>query len=202
MIPFFCQGKAVQRETSQAVGIGAKEIPTADALNHFRPGERVFISEPDGTEIEYLGTIQSVATDSITVELATQASKSEGAKLWTPQAMFEWPSGAPGAARRSHLTGVEAVRSLGNVSYATRLHSPYEIEDVRFDNLTDERFEQLLSWFEREANEGLEEFTYVDASRVVRRVRLDAPTVEWQRTARNLLAVEFKLHLLCQAEYI
>jgi len=202
MIPLFCQGKDVQRETSQAVGVGAKEIPTADAADHFRAGQRVFISEPDGSEIEYLGTILSVAINSITVELATQAAKSAGAKLWTPQTLFEWPSASADAAQRSRLTGDEVIRSLGGDCYATRLHSPCEIESVQFENLTDERFEQLSSWFEQQANEGLEEFTYVDASRVVYSVRLEAPKLEWTRTARNLIAVEFKLHLLSEASYI
>jgi len=202
MIPLFCQGKDVQRETSEAIGIGARQIPTADAANQFRAGERVFISEPNGAEVEYLGTIQSVATDSITVELATAAAKSEGAKLWTPQEMFEWPAGALGAAQRSCHSGVEVVRSLGGVSYATRLHSPYETEKVRFENLSDERFEQLSSWFEQQANGGLDEFTYVDGAHAVWRVRLDAPTLEWSCTARDLVAVEFNLHLLSAPSYV
>jgi hypothetical protein len=202
MIPLFCQGKAIQRETSQAVGMGARLIPTADANNYFHPGERIFISEPDATEVEFLGMIQSVASDSITVELATEAGKSEGAKLWTPQAVFEWPSGAAGEVRRSHHSGVEVVRSLGGVAYATRLRSAYEIESVRFENLTDGRFEQLSSWLGQQANDGLEEFTYVDPSRMLWRVRLDAPTLESSRNARDLVVIGFNLHLLSQASYI
>lgn len=202
MIPLFCQSKDVQRETSQAVGAGARLIPTADADDYFCAGQRVFISEPDASEVEFLGAIQSVAEDTITVELATQAAKSEGAKLWTPQAAFEWPAGAADAARRSRRSGVEVVRSLGGVAYATRLHSPYEIERVQFDNLTPERFAQLSSWFEQQADGGLEEFSYVDAARAVWRVRLDAPTLESSRNARDLLALHFDLHLLDNAQYV
>jgi hypothetical protein len=202
MTPLFCQGKDIQRETSAAVGIGARLIPTAEANSYFRPGVRVFISEPDATEVEFLGAIQSVASDSITVELATQAAKNEGAKLWTPLAVFEWPAGAAGATRRIHQGGVEVVRSLGGVAYATRLHSPCETENVRFDNLTDERFELLSSLFTQQANDGLEEFTYVDDGRAVWRVRLEAPTLESSRNARDLVVVGFNLHLLDAASYV
>ena len=202
IIPLFCQGKAVERETSQAVGIGAKVIPTPDAASYFESGNRIFISEPDATEIEYLGSVQSVAADSITATLATEAAKGSGAKLWTPAALFEWPVGSESAARRVRHTGVETVRSLGGNAWATRLESPYEIEVVRFDNLTREKSEQLSAWFDNEAGGGLEEFTYVDAARAVWRVRLDAPTLEWSPTARGLIAGEFKLHLLGEAAYV
>jgi len=202
MIPLFCQGKDVQRTTSQALGIGARQIPTAQAADYFRAGERVFVSEADVTDVEYLGTIQSVAADSITVELATQAARAEGAPLWTPGAMFEWPAGSDGAASRARHGGVEVVRSLGGEGYATRLHVPYDVESVRFENLTDDRFAQLSSWFDAPANGGLEEFTYVDATRVVWRVRLDAPVLEWSRNPRHLIAVGFNLHLLSEAVYV
>lgn len=201
IIPFFCQSKATQRETSQAVGIGTRLIPTLGAEDYFQPGQRIFISESDATEIEHLGTIQSVATDSITVGLATEAAKAVAAKLWTPEDVFEWPVGAEAAVRRMHHTGVGVIRSLGGDAYATRLQTPYEIEHVRFDNLTDDRFEQLSAWFEQQAGGGLEEFTYVNAAREVWRVRLDAPTLEWSRNPRDLIAVEFQLQLLNEASY-
>jgi len=207
MIPLFCQGRAVERPTSQAVGMGAKQIPTDDATSYFSAGERVFISEADGSEVEYLGTIASVATNSVTVELATEAAKSEGAKLWTPEAMFEWPmqtgTARPPAGGRVRHGGVEVVRSLGGEAYATRLGSAYVTESVRFENLTDERFGQLSSWLEQEADGGLEEFTYVDGSRVVRRVRLDVPAFEWtRRTAGDLIVAGFNLHFLAEATYV
>jgi hypothetical protein len=201
MIPLFCQDKDVQRTISQAVGIGTRQIPTEQAASYFRAGERVFVSKADATEVEYLGTIQTVATDSITVELATQVAHAVGAPLWTPGAVFEWPAGSDGAARRVRRGGVEVVRSLGGEGYATRLHLPYDVESVRFENLTDERFGQLSSWFDIQANGGLQEFTYVDAARVVWRVRLDAPALEWSRNPRNLIVVGFNLHLLSEAKY-
>lgn len=201
MIPIFCQDKATERPTSQAVGIGATDIPVANASSYFNAGERAFISEPDATEVECLGTIQAADSDSITVEFATAAAKALGAMVWVPDKFFEWPAGEDVRARREQHSGVEVVRSLGGAAYSTRLHSPYEIETVAFDNVTGERRTQLAGFFDQAAEGGLEAFTYVDASRAVWRVRLDAPTLEWSRTARDLLAVEFRLQLLEAALY-
>jgi len=49
--------------------------------------------------------------------------------------------------------------------------------------------------------DGLPQFTYVDAARVVWTVCLDAPTLEWSRNDRGLIAVGFNLHLLSEASY-
>lgn len=202
MIPLFCQGKDVQRETSEALGIGVRQIPTADADSHFFAGQRVFISETDETEIEFLGIILSVAADSITVEFATQAAKNSGAKLWTPPAVFDWPAGTADSSRRTRHSGVEVVRSLGGEAYATRLREPYNIEIVQFDNLSDERFARLFLWFDQNADGGLEEFTYVDAARAVWRVQWESPMLEWSRNPRGLVVVGFQLHLLSEASYV
>jgi len=201
MIPIFCRDKATERPTSQAVGIGATDIPIADASSYFAAGERVFISESDATEVEYLGTIRAADSDSITVEFATAAAKGAGAKVWTPDKVFEWPAGEDARAKRIRHSGVEVVRSLGGVAYATRLALPYEVEEVAFESLTDGRRAQLEDFFDEAADGGLDAFTYVDAARGVWRVRLDAPVLEWGRTARGLLAVEFRLQLLEGALY-
>ena len=202
MIPFFCQAKAIQREASEPVGIGARQIPTLGAGIYFDAGDRIFISEADATEVEYLGSVVSVAADAITVELATAKAHGAAAKLWTPLDVFEWPAGLPEAARTMYHSGVEVVRSLGGVAYSTRLASPYEVESVRFENLTDERAAQLLTWIDQQADGGLLEFSYVDGARVVWRARLDAPTVEFSRNSRDLLVAAFNLHLLSEASYV
>ena len=202
MIPFFCQAKDIQRETSEPVGVGARQIPTLGAGSYFHAGDRIFISEADETEVEYLGSVVSVAADAISIELATAKAHSTAAKLWTPLNIFEWPAGPPGAAQRTYHGGVEVVRSLGGVAYSTRLASPHEIESIRFENLTDGRAGQLSAWIEQEADGGLLEFTYVDPSRTVWRARLDAPTVEFSRNSRDLLVAAFNLHLLSEASYV
>lgn len=201
MIPIICQDKATERPTSQAVGIGATDIPITNASSYFNAGERAFISEPDATEVEYLGTIQAADADSITVEFATAAAKGSGAKVWVPDKIFEWPAGKEVRVRRVHDSGVEVVRSLGGKAYATRLRTAVEVEHVTFENVTDERRTELTDFFDQAADGGLDAFTYMDAARAVWQVRLDAPTLEWRRTARDLLAVEFRLQLLDPAVY-
>lgn len=202
MIPLFCQSKEVQRETSGAVGAGVRIIPTLGAADSFRAGRRVFLSEFDQTKIEFLGTIQSVAADSITVAFATREGKAPGAKLWTPRSLFEWPVGLEPAAKRTQQTGVEIVRAVGGPAYATRLRQPHYVESVRFEDLTDERALQLAEWFTAQAAGGLEPFSYVDAARVIWRVALDAPALEWSRNARHLLSVSFCLQLTARGEYV
>ncbi|MCX8038274.1 MAG: hypothetical protein N3D11_14695 [Candidatus Sumerlaeia bacterium] len=202
MIPLFCQSKDVQRETSAAVGAGVRIIPTLGAAESFRAGRRVFLSKFDLTDIEFLGSIQSVAADAVTVAFATRESKGPGAKLWTPQSLFEWPVSLEPAVQRTQQTGVEVVRAIGGPAYATRLRQPQWVETVRFDDLTDERAAQLAEWFDQQAAGGLEQFSYVDAARVLWRVALDTPVLEWSRNARHLLSVGFRLQLIAQGEYV
>ena len=156
----------------------------------------------DFPEPEYLGMIRAVATDLVTVELATQASKAAGANLWTPVAVFEWPAGEGAAARRARQSGVEVVRSLGGVAYATRLREAGLAESVRFENLTEKRLGELLDWIEEEAGDGLDEFTYVDYARVLWRVRVEMPSFEWRRNERDLAVAEIRLLLLAENSYI
>jgi hypothetical protein len=202
MIPLFCQSKSTQHVTSEAIGAGVREIPAADANAFFGEGERLFVSEPDGSEAEFLGRIQEIATDVITVELATQAAKGAGAKLWTPEAVFDWPVGDDVHSTRERQSGVEVVRSLGGAAYATRLRTACVSETVRFENLTDERFAALLDWIEQRSEDGLEEFTYVDVARVVRRVRLAVPSLEWHRNARDLTVADMGYFFLAESSYI
>jgi len=201
-VPLFCQGKDIERPTSGAVGPGATEIPVADAPDWFSAGPPAFMSSSDGSGVEYLGIVRAVGLQTVAVELATQQTRPEGSLLWTPSALFHWPAGEEVSTRRVRHGGVETVRSLGGVAYSTRLHSPYEVERVVIENLTEERFARLASWIEQTASDGLEEFTYVDARREVWRVRLDAPSLEWGRSGRpGLVSVAFDLQLLESAAY-
>jgi hypothetical protein len=121
--------------------------------------------------------------------------------LWTPEAVFEWPAGRDVEAKRERRSAVAVERSLGGVAYATRLGAACACESVRFGNLTDERFAALLDWVEQKANDGLEAFSYIDASRVVRRVRLEAPSLEWQRNDRDLIAADLRILFLAETSY-
>ena len=201
MIPLFCQGKDKQAVTSAPVGLGVRLIPVTGASLLFEAGDRRFVSEGDGSACEYLGTVQSVATDSVAVEFATGATRTAGAPLWIPAALWAWPAGLGVTVRHARATGVEIRRSLGGTAYATRLLEPYEIESVRFESLPDGPFAALRAWFEDRAQDGLAEFTYIDAERAIRRVRLEAPRLEWSRSAKGLIAVGFDLQLL-EALYI
>lgn len=202
MIPFFCKSKDIERTTSGAVGVGATEIPTVDAPSYFTAGDRLFISDPDGAGVEYLGTVVSVGSAMLTVEFATATARAAGDIIWTAQSRLDWPPGKRASIVSTKRSGVEVVRSLGGLGYATRLHDAYRVETVRFENLTDDRFATLSLWFDQQTNGGLDEFTYVDSDRVVRRVRFDAPQLEWRRTAEDLIALAFNLQLLAESSYI
>lgn len=202
MIPFFCQGKDVQTATSGAVGVGTRTIPVQDASSYFASGLRLFISHADGSEVEYLGHVQSVDVDSVTVELATTVARAAGASVWTPLYALEWPAGRDVAVTRRRRTGVELVRTLGAEAYASRLHDAYEEISVRLSNLTDSRLDALLSWLEQQAEGALQDFTCVDADRTVWRVMFDLAALEWTRTERDLTLAEFNLQLLEKAVYV
>ena len=201
MIPFFCQGKDTQAATSGPLGLGTRTIPVTNAGALLHPGERLFINDPGGGPCEYLGRVHSVQVDSATVEFATGRTRAAGANVWTPALEFEWPAGPEVTVRRARHGGVELVRSLGGTAWSTRLESPHETEAVAFE-LSEDRFARFASWCEQTANDGLTDFTYVDSSRSASSVRLEIPTLEWSRTARGLIAVSFKLHLLIEGEYV
>jgi hypothetical protein len=201
MIPFFCQNKATQQTTNAPVGLGSRTIPIADASSHFATGETVFISHSDGSAVEFLGTIEAADADSLTIEFATEIARATGALVWTPLHAFAWPPGRDVSVVRICRSGVEVMQALGGTAYATRLQTARESGNIRFANLTEERFEALRDWFDARADFGLEEFTYIDAARRVHRVCLATPDLSWRRTDRGLVAVEFELLLLGTEAY-
>lgn len=103
--PIVAFGKTDSKTATAAVSAGDTEIEVDNSGSDYAVGDDLFISKSDDTELEYLGQLTAVASDSVTVEVAVAADKGASAKLWKPNTSFRFSSG-PGF-------GVRFVDRLG-----------------------------------------------------------------------------------------
>lgn len=82
--PVVAYGKSVEDTADAAVGIGQSTF-TANAHNYV-VGNRIIVSENDGTEIQHLGLVTTKDTNTFTTEWETNSDKdgSGVAKFWKP----------------------------------------------------------------------------------------------------------------------
>ena len=201
MRPLFATGKQNEQTLAQAIPEGTTEIPVANASNYFTEGDHLFISESDGSELEYLGIATSVSTTVVTVARAVSSAKSTGALLWKPVAMFQWEVGRSSPLVRTYNSGVEVQRSVGGVLYSTQVSDPYRMESLFFEQLTRENYQQYEQWVHDVIHDGLDAFTYVDEECVVGVVKLLTPKLVQKERYPRLVSLLVELQYVAEGSY-
>lgn len=140
MNPIFAKGKTNEQSESGSVAAGVTVIPVADANSYFAVGQPIFISETDGTEVEYLGPAIAVSTSAVTVTHALQQAKGPGYKVWRPTDYVLMPYGISSPFDGTLALGVETQRSLGGEVYRTKTEDSYKQAVLTWDKL------KALTW--------------------------------------------------------
>jgi hypothetical protein len=201
MRPLFATGKQNEQTLSQPISEGATEIPVANASTYFAEGDHLFISESDGSELEYLGIATSVSTTSVTVARPVASAKSAGALLWKPVAVFQWEVGRSSPLVRTYHSGVEVQRSVGGVLYSTQVSDPFRTESLFFERVTRENYQQYEQWVCDVIHDGLDAFTYVDEEGVVSVVKVLGPKLVQKEHYPRLVSVLVELQYVTQGSY-
>ncbi len=157
MKPILALGKTNEQSESGSVNAGAKVIPVTDTSG-FAVGDPIFISETDGSEVEYLGEIVSKTASDITISYAVKESKGPGYKVWKPTYYELMPYDVSSPDKRTAL-GVETQRTQSGVPYRTRIADPYTIVTLTWEMLPRSVLQALDTFIIVHLNHGIEKCT-------------------------------------------
>jgi hypothetical protein len=119
--PVFCKGK-VQTITA-TVTAASTTIPLVGAATYFTAGNHVFASAVDESDLQYLGKVMTVATNSFTVSLAPIYN---GARIWRPSTVCNFQRSPGLGTIPSRDLGVSIQQSRGGVPYVTATADPID----------------------------------------------------------------------------
>ena len=191
--PVFSRGKEQEQSLTQAASAPTHHLYTADASLNFAVGDRIFIAEADGSELEFLGAVTALAPTYLTTALALRASKSATALLWRSAQAFVWPVEPSLPVVKERSTGILCARALGGTLYSTRVAEPNRVDTLRFERLPLRVFEEFQEWVDAVLGGGLLDFTYVDERACVSTARLTAPQLPQRQPDEQLTELELEI---------
>ncbi|MCX7017109.1 MAG: hypothetical protein NTW86_31860 [Candidatus Sumerlaeota bacterium] len=200
--PVFARGKEQEQSLTQAASAPTHHLYTAEASLNFAVGDRIFIAEADGSELEFLGAVTATAPTYLTTALALRASKSATALLWRAARAFVWPVEPSLPVEKQHSTGIVCARALGGTLYSTRVAEPNRVDTLRFARLPLPVFEEFREWVEHVLEGALLDFTYVDERAQVSTARLAAPRIAQRQPDEQLTEIELEIAIQTEGAYV
>jgi hypothetical protein len=201
MKPLFARGKQNERTLTQFVQQGSTQLPIAGASLYFSVGDKIFVSEADGSELEFLGNALAVETNQLTTARGLAGDKDDGAHVWKPLERFEFEIGRSSPFLRKFDTGIEAQRTIGGQVYSTRVREPGWTEVLSFSKLSRANFFAFQDFLRDSLNDGLNEFTYVDEAGDIAVVRLLTTQIEQHEQFPQLATLKLELFYLQQGQF-
>jgi hypothetical protein len=198
--PLFAKARDRERTLTQAAQAGTKTLHVS-APSEFALGDRIFVSESDGSELEYLGPVTQIGADSLTVTHALANPKTITARIWRPQSAFQWDTVTTEPVERVFHEGIAVERSVGGALWAVRLADPIREDTLRFTGVSRAAFASFRSWLSSHACGGLDDFTWVDEQRACARVRLlNCDFIQLEKVPR-VVALDIRLAVLGEGAY-
>lgn len=195
---FFCRDRESQSLLDASMESGGHVIPLDDANLLFSVGDLVFISEADGSELEFLGGVREVDADSMECALPARTTKAAGAHFWKAMASIHVAAESAQPLARKIVSGVSLERALSGTHYAIRTAATRETLDLKLDGMTTQRERSLHEWLKVQTQGGLLPFTLVAPERRVLAVRFDAGALE--RAERDVTRASVRLPLVIESE--
>jgi hypothetical protein len=119
--PVFARGKGTQRTVSSyAIGTSSTVVTLSAAASPMAVGQHLFVSNADGTAVEYLGKIRAVSGSQVTASLVAQGARAAGALAWTPAAVWQAATVPSAVYEPSYVSGVETLETAGPALLHTR----------------------------------------------------------------------------------
>jgi hypothetical protein len=195
------KGRAGERVLTAVIPAGGKSIALAGADTIFALTQRLFISEADDSELQWLGRVTQVTSSAVSFSRTLKLAKSSGAKLWRAASVFDLPMDAPLPARRTTETGVVTQRSAGGEFYAIQVAEPRTTLRLVLNDLTPSSEDTLLAWLAEQTRWGLDPFTLLDSSGAPSVVRLAEGPIEQEREAGGRRRLTLPLTIVEEGAY-
>lgn len=161
---------------------GARSLALAGAGAAFAPPQKIFISEADGSETEWLGRVTQATSAALSFSRPLRASKNGGARIWRPAAALEFPPDSIRPERRATVPGVAAERTPAGTVYAIQTAEPQTSLRLVFEDLAATAEDALILWLAG-LRWGLDPFTLLDPGGRLAAVRLTGDPVLQERDA-------------------
>lgn len=202
MRPVFVRGKMNEQTLSGSVSAGSCRLPVTGAIGYFTAGDLIFVSDADGTLVEFLGPATVVLANEVRTLGAVAMGRSTGARIWKPEHFFQWTVERAMPILRTHDTGIVARRSAGGVLYVTKVRETSISETLRFEDLRRSEAVQFTDWVEECLNGGLEKFTFCDGEGAVQISILLSTRILQNEKSYQHVTLELELECIESASYL
>ncbi len=159
--PIFAFGRS-KDTTDAGGGIIGQTTFTLVSFGAWTTGDPVFVSESGDTEVEYLGTVQSVSDPDITTEFGLVAAKAAGMKIWTPTLSVEMPSPVEARPEITRDSGIEFRKGLDGITRPIRSRDASKSLIIGYEHCTTSIYDDLVAFMENTSgpNFGLTRFGF------------------------------------------
>lgn len=195
----FAKGTGAQSCLTQAAAAGVRSLPLAGA--GFAPAQRLFISEADGSEIQWLGRVTQAGSSTISFSRPLELAKSAGARLWSAAATLELSTESLLLERKTVETGILTERSAGGQYYALKLTAPKTVLRLALAAEDSSLEEALMGWLEEQTGWGLDPFTLVNPENGICIVRLSGEPISQEQSASGKRRLVFSLAIAQEGAY-
>jgi hypothetical protein len=209
--PVFALGKAHEQALGTDAQEGATEFYVSD-LTGIVIGQHAFLSDADGSAVEYVGriTAKNALIVDVTVQFPLLADRAADAKFWVAAASWQAVS-VPGVGDWANRVdpGLQSVASTGAENLFSRTRDAREIVTVGWQMISVADWQACKVWLHDNASYGLGAFTaawkdYDSGERRCARVKLENPErlLQAQTAMFGWRGVSMEFAVAGDAEYL
>lgn len=201
MNPIISRRKKSQTVISSSVNQDSDFIPVQNADTYFCSGDLIFISKPDDSDLECLGTVVAVFSTHIKTTFALAASKPNQAKIWKSSSFFKFLVPVIIPIQIKLDTGVTQTETIGGAVYNTKTAEKKIIESLKFEAASKKHFESFIAWIDSQTYNGLYPFTYISPNREVSKVCLIPNKTIFTERLKGMFEMTLELQILNKGVY-
>jgi hypothetical protein len=198
----FAKGKMNEREIVSFAGASSFVIPVTDASIYFSAGDLIYISDPDYSDVEFLGPVTSITGNEIQCLSALKKSRLAGSRVWKPENYIMWPRKRSVPKKRRIETGIQSRFSAGSHLFLTRIREKSVFENLRFQDLRLREIHLFSDWIDSVIDGGLEIFTFTDEDSVVSTAAISSPELIYIEKSQDALLIDMEIRILDKGKYI
>ncbi len=195
MNPVFTFGKTTETKLSAALAGNSNSLSVNNASDYFSVGDKIFISNPDYTNKEYLGSVISVSSSQIQTLFSSVNAKDKNSAVWKPDKNISVLTDEIITDRILSDTGIVFLKSMGGNVYLNKVAEPLFTEKIIYKKLGTADEYSLMNWFVETLSWGLSFFTYVDKNRVIYKAAMNPDKITCLENGKTQKDVSIELIL-------
>jgi hypothetical protein len=195
------RGRAAEQTLAEVTPAGARSLALAGAGSLFAPPQKLFISEADGRETEWLGRVTAATASALAFSHPLHASKNSGARLWRAASAIEFPPESARITRATTASGVTAETAADGTPYAIQTAQPRTLFQLYFEDLTPAAELNVTRWLAEQTRWGLDLFTLIQPDGRLFLTGLASDPVQLECDAKGRRRLSFGLTILLEGAY-